>query len=87
MTTESSDQQYVYSPDHLLEQAKHTPLVQGYHILEFCVDEHGQLAKHPTEKRSQFYYSPSGGTLRDTNMNIVLYSARFDKFKGIGKEE
>ncbi len=77
----------VYSPENLLAQASSTPLRQGYHHLQFYVDEHGQLSKHSTEHIGNFYYSPSGGTLRDSEMNIVLYSARFDKFKGIGKAE
>ena len=87
-TAPSATKEYhVYTPENLLEQARHTLLVQGYHTLEFCIDENGQLAKHATNQRAVFYYSPSGGTLRDSSMNIVLYSARFDKFKGIGKAE
>lgn len=87
METETSDAYRVYSPENLLAQARTTPLEKGYHILEFFVDGNGQLAKTATEHRRRFYYSPSGGTLRDTDMNIVAYSARYDKFKGIGKEE
>lgn len=87
MDTQTSDAFYLYTPENLLAQAKQTPLEKGYHILEFYVDAHGQLAKTVTGSRSRYYYSPSGGTLRDENMNIVAYSARYDKFKGIGKEE
>ncbi len=78
---------YVYSPEALLEQAGSTSLEQGYYHLRFYVDSHGQLSKVPTDKLASFYYSPSGGTLRDAELNIVVYSARFDKFKGIGKAE
>jgi len=77
----------VYSPENLLEQARTTELEQGYHHLRFYVDDNGQLSKYSTQHIGAFYYSPSGGTLRDADMNIVLYSARFDKFKGIGKVE
>lgn len=31
------------------------------------------------------FISPSGGTLRDSSMNIVMYSAKYDKYKGYGK--
>lgn len=76
---------YVYSPAALTAQAEQTPLELGYHRLRFYVDEHGTLAKENTGVTGEFYYSPSGGTLRDANLNIVLYSAKFDKYKAIGK--
>ncbi len=76
---------HLYSPDNLVAQAQATPLELGYHVLHFYVDEHGGLARTPTPVLGEFYYSPSGGTLRDRDLNIVLYSARFDKFKGIGR--
>ncbi len=75
----------VFSPDNLLAQASTAPEHLGYRIVQFCVDERGLLATHLTESTATFYYSPSGGTLRDASMNIVLYSARFDKYKGLGK--
>ncbi len=78
---------YLYSAENLLLQAGQTQAEHGYHIVEFYVDDIGRLAKEPTERRAQFYYSPSGGTLRDSDLNIVLYSARYDKFKGIGKAD
>ena len=78
---------FVYTPENLILQAQDTPLEQGYHRLRFYTDERGRLAKSATAFMADFYYSPSGGTLRDTELNIVLYSARFDKFKGLGKGE
>lgn len=78
---------YVYSPAALQEQSKNAPFALGYYSLQFYVDEQGLLAKQPTERLGRFYYSPSGGTLRDEQLNIVLYSAKFDKFKGYGKAE
>lgn len=77
----------IYTPETLLRQAETAPLQQGYHRLQFYVDAHGHLSKVPTAHVAEFFYSPSGGTLRDAELNIVLYSARFDKFKGIGKAE
>ena len=77
----------VYTPENLLEQAATAPLEQGYHRLQFYVDDNGALSKVRTGILHNFFYSPSGGTLRDAELNIVLYSAKFDKFKGIGKEE
>lgn len=75
----------VYSQENLLLQAQQVPLHMGYRLLKFYVTPDGSLAKEPTETLATFYYSPSGGTLRDEAMNIVHYSAKFDKFKGLGK--
>lgn len=76
---------YVYSPEHLLEQATSATELLGYRRLMFYVDSTGQLAKEPTATLAEFFYSPSGGTLRDAELNIVLYSAKFDLYKGLGR--
>lgn len=77
----------LYSPENLLTQIKTAPLHLGYYTLYFYVDVQGRLAKEPTEQKATFYLSPSGGTLRDASLNIVLYSAKFDRYKGYGKAE
>lgn len=76
---------HVYSPEHLLEQAAKTDDVFGYRRLKFYVNSDGTLAKEPTDTLADFFYSPSGGTLRDAELNIVLYSAKFDLYKGFGR--
>ncbi len=75
----------LYSPEHVLEQSQSAPEHLGYKILRFYVEEDGTLAKVPTSHTATFYLSPSGGTLRDEELNIVLYSAKYDLYKGIGK--
>lgn len=77
---------YVYSPENVMEQSQRAPEHLGYKILKFFVDEDGGLAKHPTPTMATFYLSPSGGTLRDADLNIVLYSAKYDLYKGLGKQ-
>jgi hypothetical protein len=76
---------HVYTPEHLLLQAETAQEHLGYRLLRFYVDEHGALAKQPTATMAAYYYSPSGGTLRDAELNIVLYSAKFDLYKGFGR--
>ncbi|MBU3741491.1 MAG: hypothetical protein FGM24_04305 [Candidatus Kapabacteria bacterium] len=76
---------HLYSPEHLLAQAEQAEERLGYRMLRFYVDEQGMLAKVPTSQTALFYYSPSGGTLRDSELNIVLYSAKFDLYKGFGR--
>jgi hypothetical protein len=76
---------HLFSEEHLRAQMETAPEHLGYKIVQFYVDERGILSKTPTERVETFYLSPSGGTLRDKNLNIVLYSARYDMYKGIGK--
>lgn len=75
----------LYSPENLLAQAASASEHLGYKIVTFYVDESGILSKVPTGQTATFYLSPSGGTLRDGNLNIVLYSAKFDLYKGFGR--
>jgi hypothetical protein len=80
-----SEDLYYFTPENLLAQMQSTPLVLGYHQVQFYVDEQGIPSKENTARINEFYLSPSGGTLRDKNMNIVTYSAKYDKYKGYGK--
>jgi hypothetical protein len=76
---------YLYSPESVIKQAATADDHLGYKILTFFVEADGSLAKSATDKTEVFYLSPSGGTLRDTDLNIVLYSAKYDLYKGLGK--
>lgn len=76
---------FIFSHENLLQQAQESELQLGYHIVRFYVDAPGIPAKHKTDAIESFYLSPSGGTLRDCSMNIVMYSAKYDKYKGYGK--
>lgn len=75
----------LYTPDNLLAQAASASEHLGYKILSFYVDSAGVLSKTVTDTVATFYLSPSGGTLRDEHLNIVLYSAKFDLYKGFGR--
>lgn len=75
----------IYSPENLIAQASDAPEHLGYRCLRFYVDAPGVLSKAPSGTIENFYYSPSGGTLRDSTLNIVLYSAKFDLYKGLGR--
>ncbi len=80
-----SNDLYIYSPENVHSQAADADEHLGYKILSFYVDDRGQLAKGSTPERRTFYLSPSGGTLRDADLNIVVYSAKFDLYKGFGR--
>lgn len=85
MLDHHADDLHIYTPEHLLAQAQGAPEQLGYRLLRFYVDDQGQLAKEPTPTLATFFYSPSGGTLRDAELSIVLYSAKFDLYKGYGR--
>lgn len=76
---------HLYSPENLLAQAATAQEHLGYRIVQFYVDDAGLLSKSHTGRLATFYLSPSGGTLRDEHLNIVLYSAKFDLYKGFGR--
>ncbi|MCX8011365.1 MAG: hypothetical protein N3A61_09445 [Ignavibacteria bacterium] len=78
------DDIYIYSVQNALEQIKNSKLQMGFYRLKFYTKD-GKLAQEKTDTLSEFYLYPSGGTLRDSNFNIVLYDSRFDKYKGFIK--
>ncbi|MCS7176355.1 MAG: hypothetical protein NZ960_01820 [Candidatus Kapabacteria bacterium] len=78
-------QLYIFSPENVLRQMETAEYRQGYYILRFYVDERGMPARYPTGRTAIFYLSPSGGILRDSSFNIVLYSPKFDIHKGYGR--
>lgn len=84
MESETTDLR-IFSEETMRAQADTAPLQLGYKRLEFYVDAQAQPAKVKTEHVATFYLSPSGGTLRDADFNIVTYSARWDMYKGYGK--
>jgi hypothetical protein len=84
-SAQSESSLYLYSPENLMKQASTAQEHLGYKILTFYIDADGSLAKVPSSSTGTFYLSPSGGTLRDKDLNIVLYSAKYDLYKGLGK--
>lgn len=76
---------HCFSHENLLKQTETAAQHLGYYILRFYVDEAGVISKEKASNTAEFYLSPSGGTLRDKDMNIVTYSAKYDKYKGYGK--
>ncbi|HYF04195.1 MAG TPA: hypothetical protein VEC36_12500 [Patescibacteria group bacterium] len=76
---------HCFSHENLVKQTETAEQQLGYYIVHFYVDEAGVISKEKTDIIGQFFLSPSGGTLRDKDMNIVTYSAKYDKYKGYGK--
>jgi hypothetical protein len=77
--THEPDDIFVYSIDNMLKQILTAPLALGFYTLQFYSDGKRPV-KHRTDHVGTFYYYPSGGTLRDKDMNIVFYEPRLDKY-------
>jgi hypothetical protein len=76
---------YLFSEETLRKQLETAEEKLGYQLVHFYVDDNSLLSKTPTEQTALFYLSPSGGTLRDKEFNLVTYSARYDMYKGLGR--
>ena len=73
---------HLFSHENALRQIESAPFVHGYYELKFYVDQVGRPSAVPTETIGEFFLYPSGGTLRDKDMNLILYDTRFDTYKG-----
>ena len=72
---------FIYSETNLIHQLQTAPYSQGFYTVQFYT-ENGLFAKNKTEIISEFYLYPSGGTLRDSNFNLVFYDSQFDTYRG-----
>jgi ABC-type phosphate transport system substrate-binding protein len=72
---------FLFNNDNIIEQLKTAPYTLGYYTLKFYT-ANGKPVNKVTEKISEFYLYPSGGTLRDSNSNIIFYNSRFDTYRG-----
>ena len=68
-----------YSIAHVREQISDTEETLGFHIVRFF-SAGGRPSREPTDTVDEFYYFPSGGTIRDREMNIIFYEPRLDKY-------
>jgi hypothetical protein len=72
---------FLYSDDNILRQLQDAPFELGYYTLRFYTEQ-GVPVNRVTGTSSEFYLSPSGGTLRDSSFNIIFYDSRFDTYRG-----
>ena len=69
-----------YSTENVLRQIAQLEPTLGCYELRFYVAGK-RPSKVKTEAIDVFYYYPSGGTLRDREMNIVFYEPRLDVYR------
>ena len=71
----------LFTENNIVEQLKDAPFSLGFYTLKFYVED-GKPVNKRTDTISEFYLYPSGGTLRDSSFNIVLYDSQFDTYRG-----
>ena len=71
----------LFTDNNILEQLKTAPYKLGYYTVMFYTED-GKPVNKVTDTIEEFYLYPSGGTLRDSKFNIVLYDSRFDTYRG-----
>lgn len=73
---------HLYNHENVLEQLKSADFKNGYYVLEFYADPNNKPSSHPTDILSKFYLYPSGGTLRDSNFQLLFYDSAYDTYRG-----
>ena len=68
-----------YSVDNVRAQVKDVPSELGFHTLRFYAVG-GRPSREKSETVETFYYYPSGGTIRDRDLNIVFYEPKLDTY-------
>lgn len=72
----------VFSDESVLAQLATAEFRNGYYVLEFYADDANKPSSKPTGRVSRFYLYPSGGTLRDSNFQLLFYDSRYDTYRG-----
>jgi hypothetical protein len=71
----------LFSEENMFKQIAEGEFTLGFYKLKFFT-ANGIPSPKETGTVSEFYIYPSGGTLRDSNFNIIGYYAKFDTYKG-----
>ncbi len=73
------DDIYCYSINNVRTQTEAVSATLGYYELRFYAVS-GKPSREKTDTIELFYYYPSGGTIRDRNLNIVFYEPKLDMY-------
>ena len=71
----------VFSHENMLTQLDSAEFRNGCYVLEFY-SENDKPSSKPTDRVSKFYLYPSGGTLRDSNFQLLFYDSKYDTYRG-----
>lgn len=70
---------HLYSVENVRAQIEHVQDDGGVHTVSFYSDE-GRPSRKKTDTVEEFCYYPSGGTIRDRDLNILFYEPKLDKY-------
>jgi len=70
---------YCYSVRNVLRQIQTAPRELGFYTLRFY-SKGNRISKEKTDVIVNYYYFPSGGTIRDSSMNILFYEPKLDMY-------
>lgn len=73
------DDIHCYSVDNVRLQVRDAEAALGCYTVRFYADG-GRPSRVPTESVEDFFYYPSGGTIRDRELNIVFYEPKLDTY-------
>ena len=73
------DDFFCYSVDNVRHQIRDIAPALGCYPVRFYVDG-GRPSRVPTDSIEEFFYYPSGGTIRDRELNIVFYEPKLDTY-------
>ncbi|MCI0708365.1 MAG: hypothetical protein L0Y80_12875 [Ignavibacteriae bacterium] len=71
----------LYSHQNVLLQLETAEFRNGYYVLEFY-SANKKPSPVQTQEVSKFYLYPSGGTLRDTDFQLLFYDSKYDTYRG-----
>lgn len=76
-----SDDIRLFSHENILKQLESAEYKNGYYVLEFFAMDN-KPSPVPTDHVAKFYLYPSGGTLRDSNFQLLFYDSKYDTYRG-----
>ena len=74
----------LYSVMNVIAQTATAPETFGFYALRFYADGM-RPSREKTDRIETFYYFPSGGTLRDKDMNIIFYEPKLDAYSAASR--
>ena len=76
-----TDDLRIFSHEHLLKQLDTAEYANGYYVLEFYA-QNNKPSSVKTDNVGTFYLYPSGGTLRDSEFQLIFYDSKYDTYRG-----
>jgi hypothetical protein len=75
----SGDDFLCFNTENVLRQIDGVEPDLGVYKLRFYASN-GRPSREPTDSVLEFLYYPSGGTIRDSGLNILHYEPRLDRY-------